>query len=162
MAMAGNTWLIMGSWSAESLATALRLWAEGESAGSIAQRLGGGLTRNAVIGRLHRAKAPKRLTAVNLRWEGHVYSVRNKPVRRMKPVPTPRPPRAQPKASAKSDTSFSRPWLERKAGQCAFPLSGDGADTWSCCAPTGDVSIPYCIGCSAIVFSPQQPRRLKL
>lgn len=152
----------MSAWTDEVLATALKLWADGESGSSIAQRLGLGLSRNAVIGRLYRAGAPKRVTATNLRWEGHVKRApRGNRVCRVKPMPAPRPPRAQPKTAPKRDLSFARPWIERQGAQCAFPIERDG-EIWSCCAPTGDVAETYCGPCRRIMFAPVQPRRLRL
>lgn len=50
-------------WTAEHLAQALQWWAGGLSAGRIRQefaKLGFSVTRNAVIGKLHRTRAPKR------------------------------------------------------------------------------------------------------
>ena len=41
-------------WSPERVETLTRLWAEGLSARQIAEKLGGGVTRNAVIGKAHR------------------------------------------------------------------------------------------------------------
>ncbi len=36
-----------------------------------------------------------------------------------------------------------KPWLERKPFECAYPVSGEGADTFSCCAPVWEQR-PYC------------------
>ena len=44
-----------GGWSEERISMLGRLFAEGLSAAQIAAELGGGVTRNAVIGRLHRS-----------------------------------------------------------------------------------------------------------
>ncbi|HEV3371160.1 MAG TPA: GcrA family cell cycle regulator [Xanthobacteraceae bacterium] len=43
-------------WSAASIALLRRRWAQGESARSIAQELGGGVSRCAVLGKVHRLK----------------------------------------------------------------------------------------------------------
>jgi|GEM_PF-1741017 len=37
-----------------------------------------------------------------------------------------------------------RPWLTRKFGECAWPVSGEGADVFSCCAPVAQIDPPYC------------------
>ena len=34
-----------------------------------------------------------------------------------------------------ADLSYAKPWLQREAGQCAWPVSGHGIGVWSCCAP---------------------------
>lgn len=51
------------SWTPERKAEAARMWAEGSSARQIATKLGGGLSRNAVIGVLHRMGVSARFTA---------------------------------------------------------------------------------------------------
>jgi hypothetical protein len=52
----------------------------------------------------------------------------------------------------------AKPWLERKARQCAYPVSGEGADTWSCCNPTdGDA---YCAGHARLMISPNVSRKV--
>ncbi len=42
------------SWTDDRVETLKRMWAEGSSASTIAKALGGGVTRNAVIGKVHR------------------------------------------------------------------------------------------------------------
>jgi hypothetical protein len=50
--------------------------------------------------------------------------------------------------------STPKPWLERRFGECAYPVSGEGAETFSCCAPVWKrtekdgriVWLPYCEG----------------
>ena len=42
------------SWTDERVETLKRMWVEGSSASTIAKALGGGVTRNAVIGKVHR------------------------------------------------------------------------------------------------------------
>lgn len=48
-------------WSDEAVARLKRLWADGHSASQIAGEIGG-ITRNAVISKVHRLKLPPRLT----------------------------------------------------------------------------------------------------
>jgi hypothetical protein len=53
------------------------------------------------------------------------------------PGPQPRPVfRPEPTAAT------AKPWLERRFGECAAPVSGEGADVWSFCAPAPNG--PYC------------------
>lgn len=47
-------------WTEERVELAKKLWGEGKSASQIAGILGGGLTRNGVIGKLNRLKMPTR------------------------------------------------------------------------------------------------------
>lgn len=52
------------SWTDERVALLKRLWGEGKSAAEIAKALGGGLTRNAVIGKAHRLKLSNRVSPI--------------------------------------------------------------------------------------------------
>jgi hypothetical protein len=46
-----------------------------------------------------------------------------------------------------------RPWLSREAGECAFPVGGDGEAVLSCCGPAEGRSA-YCAAHHRIVFRP--------
>ncbi len=71
------------SWTDERIEQLRRLWAEGHSASQIAGTLGGGVSRNAVIGKIHR-----------LGLSGRVKTARPAARRPAAPVaPPPRQPR---------------------------------------------------------------------
>ena len=55
---------IIVSWTDERVALLKKLWVEGKSAAEIAKTLGGGLTRNAVIGKAHRLKLSNRVSPI--------------------------------------------------------------------------------------------------
>lgn len=50
------------AWNQERTETAVKMWGEGHSAASIALEIGGGLSRNAVIGKVHRLGLVSRKT----------------------------------------------------------------------------------------------------
>ena len=52
------------SWTDERIALLKKLWGGGKSAAEIAKALGGGLTRNAVIGKAHRLKLSNRISPI--------------------------------------------------------------------------------------------------
>ena len=75
-------------WTEDRVGALKKLWLEGQSASQIAKQLGGGVTRNAVIGKVHR-----------LGLSGRAASKRRPPVRRRRRFrprcPTcPAPPRS--------------------------------------------------------------------
>ncbi|RAK52113.1 GcrA family cell cycle regulator [Phenylobacterium deserti] len=130
------------SWTPERFDEMARLWANGWSASRIANELGG-VTRNAVIGKLHRAgmkraapskpakpKAPRPSRAVAPRL---VIAGRGAVV----VVPPAGPPRKELLAHAWQPLKVSTPkvWTERQFGECCWPVGGEGAETLSCCAP---------------------------
>lgn len=50
--------------------------------------------------------------------------------------------------------AHAKPWLERRTGfECAFPVSGAGSDTMSCCAPVPEGQT-YCAAHRRIMFVP--------
>jgi GcrA cell cycle regulator len=137
-----------GDWTDARKELATELWKAGKSASQIARALGG-ITRNAVIGKLHRMglkretpgvarfvtktpprapKAPKvkPITRAQATREGlAAHNLR----RRLAETPVPIPPLRE------VVTATARPWITRGAGECSWPVWGEGADTWSCCAP---------------------------
>lgn len=60
--------------------------------------------------------------------------------------------------------STPRPWDTREGRECAFPLTLDGVDGFSCCLPCADTKDPvsrnYCTGHAALMFQPgkKKPR----
>lgn len=125
-------------WSPEVLQAARHLYLEqGLSASESARRIG--TTRSALIAKAHRmgwaAERDPGLAAANQVRGGRALAraLRPRPAPREihLPTPTAAPVRATP-----------RPWMERRPGQCAYPVSGDGEAVMSCCAASGAQS--YC------------------
>jgi hypothetical protein len=48
-----------------------------------------------------------------------------------------------------------RPWLTRGAGECAFPVDGEGSTTRACCNPCG--ADAYCPDHRAVTRGPRSP-----
>jgi hypothetical protein len=48
-----------------------------------------------------------------------------------------------------------RPWLSLEAGQCAFPVDGEGWTTRACCNPCG--ADTYCSDHRAVTRGPASP-----
>ena len=111
------------SWTDERVETLKRMWNEGQSASQIAKELGG-VTRNAVIGKVHRLGLSNRVGGKDDEDEGTAAPA---PVAAAKPEPAPRPepvaapPRAeQPRpaaapAAAPAQASNVTPLPVRKA-----------------------------------------------
>jgi len=49
------------------------------------------------------------------------------------------------------DATNAKPWLQRAFGECAYIVAGEGADSFSCCAPVSGG--PYCAGHRAIMYA---------
>lgn len=83
------------SWTDERVETLKRMWAEGQSASQIAKELGG-VTRNAVIGKVHRLGLSNRVTGGTGRDEDEVEAAPAPAA----PPPRPEAPAAAPRAEA--------------------------------------------------------------
>ncbi|MFN4131229.1 MAG: GcrA family cell cycle regulator [Paracoccaceae bacterium] len=78
------------SWTDERVETLKKMWAEGQSASQIAKELGG-VTRNAVIGKVHRLGLSNRVGGGKEEAEEEAPVVAAKPEPVAKPAPEPRP-----------------------------------------------------------------------
>lgn len=138
---------------------ACKLYLDGYSAAQVAHQLGNGLSRCAVIGRLRRlgCERPKALSEPSIRTP---YPQNRRPYRRggakkIEPIRQPKVVTMTPPVTVPLNP---RPWITRGAAECAFPVGGEGADTLSCCNPTGDIGTTYCRHHQRIMWAPSQPR----
>jgi GcrA cell cycle regulator len=123
----------LATWTEERREFVRELWAQGYSAGEIAQRLKPKMTRNAVIGLCHRNKFPhgKRRTAPMPSPEPlpPAYSAREEP------RPRPQPPKPEPSAF------LGLPLHELTDSQCRWP---DGDGPFLFCGQPASLGQPYC------------------
>jgi GcrA cell cycle regulator len=102
------------SWTDERVETLKKMWAEGQSASQIAKELGG-VTRNAVIGKVHRLGLSNRVGG-----KGDDEEAPAAPVASVQPLrPEPRP----------AATAEARPGAERPAPERAAPPAGGATVT---------------------------------
>lgn len=146
-------------WTPENTALAVRLWTEGKSASEIGKTLG--ITRNAVIGKIHRMGVHRetrvtlplrtpRLTAPRIPRRPNERKAPSE--KRVNVIKFPVLPEKEVRAV---DESLMRPWTERKFGECAFPTV-KGGETYSCCADT-EGHRSYCPAHQKVVYSKQTP-----
>lgn len=137
-------------WTSERTGALRRLWAEGCGASVIAKRLG--VTRGMVAGKRHSlGLEPRTLAqvkaaqAANARRTaalcGHVGKASTDGQRVLAANVT----AALDRMSQPIDGSNPKPWELRRHGECAFPVTGLGDETWSCCGPVEPGS-GYCHG----------------
>ena len=167
------------AWTDDRVATLTKLWADGLSASQIAKQLGG-VTRNAVIGKVHRLglsgrakpssparKAAARKTAASKGARGSSASPKPKP----KTVRTPSAPRT-PRVVAKAPAPPPPPPLEAKLQadgsfatiltitehMCKWPIGDPGADNFRFCGRHTDPEEPYCLAHSRVAYQPSRRR----
>ncbi|MCI4645595.1 MAG: GcrA cell cycle regulator [Hyphomonadaceae bacterium] len=163
------------AWTDERVETLKKLWAEGHSASQIAKELGG-VTRNAVIGKVHRLGLSGRATP-------------SRPVKRPPRLARPKPrilpdgtvKTPQPRSASPAVTKATRedraeiealPPLELKNGEkatvlnlsgsmCKWPI-GDPADpNFAFCGRNAECGSPYCAEHAKIAFQPARKRERK-
>ncbi|EEX13474.1 MULTISPECIES: GcrA family cell cycle regulator [Salipiger] len=99
------------SWTDERVELLKKMWAEGQSASQIAKELGG-VTRNAVIGKVHRLGLSNR-TGSGPAPAAAAPAKEAKPVKEAKAKPAPKPaepePEAKPRETAAASVAETRP-----------------------------------------------------
>lgn len=137
-------------WADEALVERLKvLWAEGFSASQVAAQLGHGLSRNAVIAKVHRIGLTRRTETVRLR--------KSKSGKRAKRGAAPKPPRpmAPRPADLKWEPFVPGPDLVIPADQrkgiadledddCRWPIGDPQKDDFSFCNHKAVPGLPYC------------------
>jgi GcrA cell cycle regulator len=151
-------------WTDDRVETLRKLWTEGLSASQIAKQLGG-VTRNAVIGKVHRLGLAGRATP-------------SRPAKRPRPVARPRlvsaspgsPQRPRPQQAPylalvphleplKAEDGSVTTVLTLSDNVCKWPI-GDPTDaTFAFCGRGAGQSGPYCADHASLAFQPAQPRR---
>lgn len=136
----------MSGWSEEDTKLAIELWDLGQSASQIALRLSEPRSRNAVIGRLMRLGKKRSPEARRVSNSLSHFNQANAPKRPRAANNVVRALRGKARAPGLVEVVMivptdSRPWTTRRFGECAAPVSGEGAETHSCCAPVDGESV---------------------
>jgi GcrA cell cycle regulator len=163
------------SWTDERVEQLSKLWMDGLSASQIANALGNGITRNAVIGKVHRLGLSGRVKAPSTA----------KPRVRSSQPRQPRSPRRssgggggvhgnnalaysarpniQPAARPMEEVvvPMSNPItiMELKETTCRFPLGDPATPEFRYCGGKSEIGVPYCPFHERIAYQPAQDRR---
>ncbi len=176
------------SWTDERVETLKKMWAEGQSASTIAKELGG-VTRNAVIGKVHRLglsnrngggssdagtkaepkAAPETKTAkVAKKPEPAPAPAPSPALRKIVPAGQPLPP--QPSANEISPEALAKvSEIEKKAKKlslmeltertCKWPVGDPATDDFWFCGLAVQQGKPYCEAHVGVAFQPMSSRR---
>lgn len=137
-------------WTPERIETLKTLWADGKSATEIAMMMGG-ISRNAVMGKVHRLDIHARLEReANAPRKPLVRTPRQPRVAKPKTI-APKKPAVAPKPVDESIMGHMEPGVtplllklfELDARDCRWPVSGEKADTLFCGHPMMEGS-SYC------------------
>ncbi len=142
-------------WTDERVSTLKKLWLEGLSASQIAKQLGG-ITRNAVIGKVHRLGLSGRATpsqpartAFKPQRIARPATPAPQPVRRAIPAP---PPVEHP-VHRMEEPGFATV-LTLGAHMCKWPIGDPSTDGFSFCGRRTGEDGPYCNEHARVAYQP--------
>ena len=147
-------------WTDERVDMLKKLWLDGLSASQIAKQLGG-VTRNAVIGKVHRLglsgrAAPSQPARTVFKAPRPARPVVSAAPRR---VETQLPVRAEPRPIVYDEQPGSATVLTLGAHMCKWPIGDPSADSFTFCGKRIDEDGPYCVGHARVAYQPQQARK---
>lgn len=170
------------NWTDERVEKLKRLWSEGLSASQIAAQLGG-VSRNAVIGKVHRLNLPGRAKAGGVAATTRTATKRPAPAPRPAPYPTRVPTRAMPQAVGATalkeeieadsiqETTIAPPSnvvvpISRQLAltdlterTCKWPVGDPLKDDFHFCGCESPDSSPYCNYHARLAYQPVHDRR---
>ncbi len=144
-------------WTDERVSTLKKLWLDGLSASQIAKQLGG-VTRNAVIGKVHRLGLSGR--AAPSQPARPVFKA-PRPARPVAAAPAPvrRPPAPMMAVAAYAREDIgSATVLTLGAHMCKWPIGDPAKDGFSFCGRRMGEDGPYCGEHAQLAYQPQQKR----
>ena len=151
-------------WTEDRVGALKKLWLEGQSASQIAKQLGGGVTRNAVIGKVHRLglsgrAAPSQPARATFRP--------SRPRPAAQPTQAPSAPRrieaVQPRPAAPQlpvampDLPGTATVMTLGAHMCKWPIGDPSSTEFSFCGRRASEGV-YCLEHARVAYQPQMKR----
>lgn len=151
-------------WTEDRVGALKKLWLEGQSASQIAKQLGGGVTRNAVIGKVHRLGLSGR-AAPSQPARASFRPARPRPA--AQPTQAPSAPRrieaVQPRPAAPSvpapmpDLPGTATVMTLGAHMCKWPIGDPSSTEFSFCGRRASEGV-YCVEHARVAYQPQVKR----
>jgi len=166
------------NWSDERVETLKKLWAEGLSASQIAAQLGG-VTRNAVIGKVHRlglsgrtktptpapraarpkmrppSSPPQSRPSQPLTFGATALKIVDRPEAEARPQAEPAPAIPFPVPDAGARVTI----LQLNERTCRWPEGDPASPDFRFCGASSEVGVPYCQYHCAVAYQPSVERR---
>ena len=149
-------------WTEDRVGALKKLWLEGQSASQIAKQLGGGVTRNAVIGKVHRLGLSGR-AAPSQPARATYRPTRPRVAAPAQPSPPRRIEAAQPRPMVAAPTPPQPPIPELPgtatvltlgAHMCKWPIGDPSSQEFSFCGRRASEGV-YCIEHARVAYQPQ-------
>ena len=156
------------AWTDERIAQLKAGWEGGMTASQIAEQLGEGVTRNAVIGKAHRLGLESRPSPVKAgeeaetaaagscrRGRGAGAGTGGSARPRSRASPRARPPKSRCAAARRAKTSL----LDLNEKICKWPIGHPGDADFHFCGKPSQAGFPYCTEHCLVAYQAQLPRR---
>jgi GcrA cell cycle regulator len=149
-------------WTDERVETLKKLWLDGLSASQIAKQLGG-VTRNAVIGKVHRLGLSGRATPSQP--QRPVFKAPRAPRPAIAAAPAPRRavepamPTQLPSPALLAEEPGTATVLTLGAHMCKWPIGDPASDSFTFCGRRSDREGPYCSEHARVAYQPQQQKK---
>ena len=153
------------AWTDERIAQLKAGWEGGMTASQIAEALGEGVTRNAVIGKAHRLGLESRPSPVKGTEEVAVAPGPAKVAKAAAPATPPIPAVAPPvrtpaaKKPARTGKAARTTLLDLNEKICKWPIGHPGEADFHFCGKPAQASFPYCTEHCLVAYQAQLPRR---
>jgi GcrA cell cycle regulator len=154
------------AWTEDRIAMLKAGWEGGMTASQIAEQLGEGVTRNAVIGKAHRLGLEARPSPVKAGEEEETAAA---PVAAVAapaaaPAPAPQPPapvavRPAAKKPVRGGKVAKTTLLDLNEKICKWPIGHPGEADFHFCGKASQAGFPYCTEHCLVAYQAQLPRR---
>jgi len=148
-------------WTDERVETLRKLWLEGLSASQIAKQLGG-VTRNAVIGKVHRLGLSGRAAPSHPSRQTFKAPRPPRPVTAPAPRPRaiePRPAAAAPRPAPFVELPGTATVLTLGAHMCKWPIGDPSSRDFTFCGRRASEERPYCADHARLAYQPPQGKK---
>lgn len=140
----------MSGWNAEREAMLKVLWTQGLSAAEIARRLGGGVSKSAVISKKDRMNLPSR-------EEGAPKISKAQAAKSLGTAPVFFVDRSRERGAQRGPHNI--PFMDRDESTCLMFVGGESHDTGLICGAERVEGKPYCKFCARIAYLPPETKR---
>lgn len=161
------------AWTEDRVATLSKLWADGLSASQIAKQLGG-VTRNAVIGKVHRLglsgrakpSSPKKTASTAAKTTARASAPKVKTAAAPRAPSAPRTPRILTQTPPPPPPLEAKPMANGEFAtiltitdhMCKWPIGDPSKDDFRFCGRKTDPDEPYCLPHSQVAYQPSRRR----
>ncbi len=153
------------AWTDERIAQLKAGWEGGMTASQIAEQLGEGVTRNAVIGKAHRLGLEARPSPVKAGEEAESTPVAAAAAPSAAPSvvahapAAPAAPRPVAKKPGRTGKTAKTSLLDLNEKVCKWPIGHPGDSDFHFCGKASQAGFPYCTEHCLIAYQAQLPRR---